>query len=285
LEYTFMAEQFLSVTDLMAEFLQSQPLYVRKHFDLPRYANVLYPQRIFLNCSQCGAERPFKDRRPWNGTGVTVPPPLLKNGVISFYFQCIFCTAENVAFWVEVNCTEGWIRKVGQRPPWNIAIRGDIAANLGSDADLYKRAKTCLSQGLGLGACVYLRRVLENQVDNILNLLLVLKKQTGSPAGELTELEALLGDKRTDEKLLRAHKFLPHSLMVEETNPLKVIYDMLNVGMHTLTEEECTQVALKAAACFEYIVFELSHQIASRQQFMEEMEALSSVRSKLESDE
>jgi len=277
-----MAEQFSSVTDAMAEFLQNQPLYVRQHFDLPRYANFLYPQRILLNCSKCNAERPFKDRRPWNGAEATVPPPTLKNGIISFYFQCIFCTSENIAFWVEINCTEGWIRKVGQRPPWNTAIREDIAASLGSDADLYKRAKTCLSQGLGLGACVYLRRVLENQMDTILGLLLVLKKQTGSPVNELEELEALLGNKRTDVKLSQAHKFLPSALLIEGTNPLEDIYNLLNAGVHTLTEEECAQIALKVVACFEYIVSELSHQIASRKQFLEEMEALSSVRSKLE---
>ena len=275
-----MTEHFSSPADLIADFLQSYPLYSKKSLELPRYAGLLYPEKIFMYCPPCGDERPFRDRRPRGGTA-GLPLPQLKSGVLSFYFQCTFCTRENITFWVELNCEEGWVRKVGQRPPWNTEIHNDLAAYLGPDADLYRRAKICLGQGLGLGACVYLRRVLESQVSNLLRLLSELKKQTESSAAEVSELEALLKNGHPDEKLALAYKFLPHSFLVDGTNPLKVIHDLLNMGVETLTEDKCVQIAIQVAACFEYIVAELSHQVASRERFMTEMRSLSSVRSKL----
>ena len=274
-----MAEQLSNPADVIAEFLQSQPLYAKHNFDLPRYAGPLYPEKILMHCSQCSGERPFRDKRPRGGN--TIPLPPLKSGVLSFYFQCTFCSRENLTFWMEVNCEEKWVRKVGQRPPWSTEIPDGLAAYLGLDADLYRRAKVCLGQGFGLGACVYLRRVLESQVSNILRSLAELKKQTEPSAAEMAELETLLRNEHAEDQLAHAHKFLPHSLMVEGMNPLKLIHDLLNAGVDTLTEEECVQVAIKVAVCFEYIVSELSHQLASRERFMTEMRALSAVRSRL----
>jgi len=274
-----MAEQLFNPADVVAEFLQSQPLYAKQSFDLPRYAGPLYPEKILMHCSQCSGERPFRDKRPRGGN--TIPLPPIKSGVLSFYFQCTFCSRENLTFWMEVNCEEKWVRKVGQRPPWSTEIPDGLAAYLGLDADLYRRAKVCLGQGFGLGACVYLRRVLESQVSNILRSLAELKKQTEPSAAEMAELEILLRNEHAEDQLALAHKFLPHSLMVEGLNPLKLIHDLLNVGVETLTEEECVQVAIKVAVCFEYIVSELSHQLASRERFMTEMRALSAVRSRL----
>jgi len=277
-----MAEQLsysvANPADLVAEFLQSQPLYAKQSFDLPRYAGPLYPEKILMHCAQCGGERPFRDKRPRGGN--TLPLPPMKSGVLSFYFQCTFCSRENLTFWMEVNCEEKWIRKVGQRPPWSTDIPGGLTTYLGLDADLYRRSKVCLSQGFGLGACVYLRRVLESQVGNILRSLADLKKQTGASAEETRELETLLRNDQAENQLALAYKFLPHSFMVEGMNPLKLIHDLLNVGVETLTEEECVQVATQVAACFEYLVSELSHQLASRERFMTEMRALSSVRSR-----
>jgi hypothetical protein len=277
-----MAEQLSQVVanpaDLVAEFLQSQPLNAKQSFDLPRYAGPLYPEKILMHCPQCGGERPFRDKRPRGGN--TIPLPPMKTGVLSFYFQCTFCSRENLTFWVEVNCEEKWIRKVGQRPPWSTDIPEDLDVYLGPDADFYRRAKACLGQGYGLGACVYLQRVLESQVSHLLQSLAELKKQTGTSPEETADLETLLRTDQADNQLALAHKFLPYSFMVEGMNPLKLIHDLLSLGVKALTEEECIQVATQVATCFEYLVSELSHQLTSRERFMTKMRALSAVRAR-----
>lgn len=45
------------------------------------------------------------------------------------------------------------------------------------------------------------------------------------------------------------------------------MHDQLSVGLHQLTEDECTEVAQKLSAALSYTVVELNRRIASKKAF------------------
>lgn len=241
-----------TIKDKMIEFLAKKPLYVKVNFALPEYPSGIYPDKAFFFCHQCGIERPFTDPRP-RGSGAGMPSPKLESGVYVFLYSCNGCSTEHY-YWIEVNSEEAWIRKVGQLPAWDIDLSPDLEQTLGNDAGLYKRGLICLSQGYGLAACIYMRRILENQISQILQLLYELQCEEKSNAKTLSEIKKLMSSKNAEKKLATAYKYTPTSIYVDGINPLKFIYDNYSIGIHGLNEDECSDVAQKLATSSKYIL-------------------------------
>jgi hypothetical protein len=55
----------------------------------------------------------------------------------------------------------GFVQKVGQFPPWSIRVDRNAEQILGQHVEIYKRGLTCESQGYGIGAFSYYRRIVE----------------------------------------------------------------------------------------------------------------------------
>ena len=66
---------------------------------------------------------------------------------------------------------------------------------LGTDAELFRKVKVCISQGYGLAACAYMRRVLENQINPILKLIHANRKSHGAPDTELRKIQSVITGK------------------------------------------------------------------------------------------
>jgi hypothetical protein len=176
-------------------------------------------------------------------------------------YQCTHCGSP---FWcsIEVSEEEWWTRKVGQVPPYDISIAPDLQNALGSDATLYKRAQICMSQSFGIAACSYLRRLLEEQITPLLELVYEVRKEEGEDVGELSEI---LNEKVAEKKIRLANNVLPSSLEVPGDNPLELIYDKLSAGLHRQNEQECMQIATEASELLRYVVISINDQYERRQ--------------------
>jgi len=163
---------------------------------------------------------------------------------------------------------------VGQDPPWSVAVPKAIVEALGEDLDLYQKAKMSLSQSYGIGACAYLRRILENQVNTILDLLYESKRASGASENELLEIQTIRSSRVSAEKTAVAYKFAPASLVIEGNNPLKFIHDFMSEAIHELSEDECTGRARQVTAALEYVVRELRHEQELRKDFLESIRSL-----------
>ncbi len=205
------------------------------------------------------------------------PPPKMKSGIFDYSLRCVICSHE-LRYWVEVNVEDGWLRKVGQRPPWSIEVSAAVEEALGADSETYRKGLVSLSQGYGLGACAYLRRVVENNVHRILALLHELNRELGASAEELRELQQIIDSRTADKKLAEASKFLPPSLIVDGANPLRLLYDGLSQGIHSMTDDECADTAAQMVVALEHLVTELGHQLATRHHFAEEIRKLAAKR-------
>jgi len=178
------------------DLIREHPLYSKLQIERPKSANELEPEVLLLHCEYCRDDRPFHPVRdpmkpnrtiPFPGSGgFEIPLPDLSFPKLEYY--CITCNGLFQCF-LEVNLKQGYIRKIGQNPPYNIAIPREIASDLAGDIALYKNAIVCLSQSYGIGACIYLRRLLESKINPLLEVLYETRKAEGGSAEELSKLQ------------------------------------------------------------------------------------------------
>jgi len=191
--------------------------------------------------------------------------------------QCTGCEKQTANFLLEFKADREWVRKVGQLPQWDISLEADLEKALGPDAELYKRAKICVGQSYGVGACTYLRRMLENRITPLLALVRQNREEDGAPAEELAQIDEIIEGWAADQKIKLARDVLPESLLVEGDNSLELIYDELSAGLHREDEQECTEIARNLLDPVRYIVVSLSRdreQRLERRSFSEKIKAL-----------
>jgi hypothetical protein len=62
-------------------------------------------------------------------------------------------------------------QKAGQLPMWLPAIPKEIKDELGDDSEIYQKALRNMNEGYGIGACAYLRRLIEKHINPLLQVL------------------------------------------------------------------------------------------------------------------
>lgn len=123
---------------------------------------------------------------------------------------------------------DGKIIKIGQLPSISDLATTDIEKYKKIDKDIYfelNRAIGLSAHGIGVGAFVYLRRIIEKYI-------VERKLQELTQAGQITVLD--FENKRFSDKLMIIKSALPDFLI---NNPK--IYSILSKGIHVLKEEEC----------------------------------------------
>lgn len=268
------AEETVDVIgDLIANFalyqrLDLAGLYVEGDDDgsLEQMLPISEADPILRYCpnEKCRAERPH--RRTAYQTGLTQQYGGRRGSHIrTLLYNCTNC---GTAFWCWIEISqrfaegEMWIRKVGQLPPYNISIDSDLEDALDKDAMLYKRAQICMSQSFGIGACTYLRRVLENQIAPLLQLVREARKEEGE---EVSDLSRIMEERTAEKKIRLANQVLPASLAVSGDNPLELIYDRLSAGLHRQSEQEGMEIAVEASKVLRHIIISINDEYQRRQ--------------------
>jgi len=236
------------------DFLQTKPLYVKLKVPLPDDFSKVYPDSLLLDCSICKGERPYRDDRG----GIRVPtsgvPARPNSGVFYFRYKCTGCLQENVEYWVYFNFDKEEVFKVGQFPMWLPKISKEITEELGEDAIVYQKALRNMNEGYGIGACAYLRRLIEKYINPLLELLYEVKQETGASEEELNAIKSTIASKDFTSKTKFAADIAPSSILVEGHNPLKEIHERLSVGLHTLDDETANQYAEEIRTALEFII-------------------------------
>lgn len=251
--------------EIVAEFLVQRPLYAPTRFQLTGPVSAteqFYPQVIRRRCAGCRVDTNWVTRQRGS-------PATHENGHL-LSFRCIQCSGRIFAVWVAQGCLDKTeyasagggtvatgsqfeLRKLGQWEPWSIEPDAALLAVMSEeDADLYKKGLTNASQGYGLGALVYFRRVVENETDRLLAALERVAKEDGDDA-TLAALADAMKTRSADERLRLAAEATPAWLRVGGMNPLKAMYDNFSVGIHRLGDDECVGVALKLRTAFEIV--------------------------------
>lgn len=274
------------------KFLEESPLY-KKYFPSWKEFHPSYEHTFILNsqlpkpaihlfCGVCESEQTFNMANEYHDLHMpsTANKPI-QGSVKELRYVCSACEKGIFVFLVNFGFrksdNEGYyqiyLEKVGQIPAWSIEMDAELESLLGDHADLYKKGLTCESQGYGIAAFSYFRRITENIIDGLLDS--VEELLTGEE--KTTYHAALLEVKKTrvtQEKIDLVKELLPSSLRPNGYNPLGVLHSALSEGLHAETDEECLEYADAIKKTLVFLVNRLVRTKAEDVSFTEGMKKL-----------
>jgi len=259
-------------------FIEEYPLYTKFSGEIPDYDYQIYPGIISLDCVICKTSRPF--HKPGHGKGIyfpivgsPLPQPPLNNGIHALEYECTGCLKAKFLCWIEVDKQQKLIRKIGQVPPWSKRPDKNLANLLSSHQDYYKKGLACESQGYGIGANAYYRRIVEEIIDQLLELITELIE----PNEREQYIKAVEDTKKTivaQEKIALVKDLLPAILRPDGMNPLSILHGKLSEGLHDATDEECLEVAKHIREVLIFLVNQVALHRESSKRFTDSMRRL-----------
>jgi hypothetical protein len=144
---------------------------------------------------------------------------------------------------------EGWTV-----PPLPIDPSPELAKALGSeDTELYKKALIDANFSHGIGAVAYFRRVLENKINVLLDLIAEAAKNAQVEHGVVKQLDDVKNGRVIEDRIKFAGKILPAHLKPGGHNPLDKLYAMASAGLHGESDEDCLSIFAEGKFVFEYL--------------------------------
>jgi len=219
-------------------------------------------------CEKCETVRPFHDMRPRGsgaGSAISAPP---KELLRQYSFTCVSCRAERKDYFVRQSIKDDVVtfEKVGEYPRSKLERDKQLERFFANDSDNYQKAIVCLANGYGIAAFAYMRRIIEQNIEMLLDLL---ADDTSSSNDEdiAKALLALKAQSPMSDKIKVANKVLPNYLKPDGLNPLGKLYQLLSEGVHSMSDSECLERASNLKACIKYLVSELASRKANREKF------------------
>jgi len=255
------------------EFLEQYPLY-RKFWvkNMPTTTSELLKVSIKMNCPTCKSDQTFVMTNEYDENCEYRNSPI---GGIEFRLKyvCMHCKKFNRYFYVKVDEHKKYLMKIGQYPSWDIVPEPNIERLLGEHSDYFKRGLICESQGYGIGAFVYYRRIIEEIIDQLLDEITELL--TGNEKDKF--LKALEETKKTivaQDKIALVKDLLPTILRPEGMNPLSTLHSLLSEGLHSKSDEDCIQSAMSVREVLVFLVNQVSVSKEASKSFTSSMRKL-----------
>jgi len=292
-----------SIEDFTA-FLLTGTLYQKFHsplrLALPYRFEGFLPERIYFDCGVCDRNQAFisSDSRYLDTEPAALEAEIQENSIrlmvgnrigggemvvnmineraIGFYqlhYTCGICRETHLRWFLEIGRDERgmFIRKVGQEPPYDIGVSRE-ASKLLPEADIqhYKHAKICISQSYGIGACIYLRRLIEDQINPLLENYLAKREGEGAEQTEIGQIRTIISERVMADKIRLVTTPHPKTGL----NPVGRMYDQLSDAIHARNDDESTEVAKNVLNAFDEILVGLKRRMAEEAAYRERMQAL-----------
>jgi hypothetical protein len=196
---------------------------------------------IELHCSVCNGQRFFAATKNTDYIGNREPINLFLSYVCRNCRKCYKTFAIAGTF----NKTVGkWVLfKYGEDPAFGPPTPARAITLIGPDREQFLKGRRCENQGLGVGAFVYYRRVVENQKNRIFDEILRVSQHLSTDGQLLQELEAAKNEVQFTKAVETIKHALPQSLLVNGYNPLLLLHSALSAGVHEHSDEECLEFA------------------------------------------
>jgi len=252
------------ITERLAKVLAEWPLY--RVFTYYSTSDPNDPPRVIKHyCRTCVGDQLWglqDDRTYWRG-------------FCSAEYKCRNCLKERLRYYFiwerRSNEAVSDFMKVGQHPPLEERIPAQLETRLGAtsreDLDYYKKAIRCRNFNYGLAALSYLRRVVENRMNDLLDLIADVAREQGFATDQVAELDRIKASRVFDHKITFASKILPLSLQPGGQNPVDLLHDIASDGIHNKSEDECIELFDISRHVFEYLFRELEVRKADAAQY------------------
>lgn len=223
------------------------------------------PEILNLHCGRqiCSSNRLFelvsaepvmKIRR-----GIAPEPIPAHYGFTHSTYACRNCRAYTYNFLVAWEFDDGKnsVMKCGQYPAQEVMIDPILSKHLGKiDSEFLTKGQRCRMFSFGVAAISYLRRVVEDRMSELLDMLKEEKISAWTPE-ELDEFSAAKTSWQFSRKLEYAAQLLPQYLRPGGDNPLALLHDLASDGLHNKSEDECIEIFDRCIAVLTYVFREL----------------------------
>jgi hypothetical protein len=178
-------------------------------------------------------------------------------------YTCCNCkqSVKTYAVFVHHKATENKIffYKYGELAPFGPRTPSRLITLIGPDKELFLKGRRAESQGFGIGAFAYYRRVVENQKNRIIDELIKVLKKLEASEILLKELETAKTETQFTRAIENIKTGLPTNLLIDGHNPLTLIHAALSDGLHDKSDEHC----LELAKSIRLVLAELSERISN----------------------
>lgn len=253
------------------KFLEDYPLYRWFETEVPVDTSRLETPAIRRYCPVCGSEQTFNVSERYDLRGRQDWQLFEDNNDMAWgVYVCASCFEFEQFFFLKVDSERGHVAKVGQEPPWDISVDPALRRFLGEATGRYKKGLMCESQGYGIGAFSYYRRIVEDLVDDLLDQIPDLM------AADEREryLQALQRTKKTTvvkDKIELVKDLLPPILRPDGMNPLSLLHRVLSQGLHAGDDEQCLELAADLREILGFLVAQVKQSRESHRRFTERM--------------
>ena len=140
--------------------------------------------------------------------------------------------------------TNNWIvSKYGEIPSFGPPTPSRAITLIGGERNLFLLGRRCENQGMGIGAFVYYRRVIESQKNRIFDELIRVISKISPDDGVLKEIEAAKAETQFTRAVDKIKHALPQALFINGYNPLTLLHSALSKGVHEHNDDECLELA------------------------------------------
>lgn len=254
----------------LADFLESHPpnqavrisKLAKKEWRQDHHEHMdefLAPQ-IQLHCSNesCNGSRFFRF--------VGSKKPLISHDDYTFVYvtyRCYNCLKEEKTFSLAAKMDaeysgSGHCYKFGELPNFGPPTPSRLIKLIGPDREEFLSGRRCENQGLGVGAFIYYRRVVENQKNRILGEIIKVSENIGASPEKVAILKEAVKETQFSTALKNAKDAIPESLLINGHSPLLLLHSALSEGVHALSDEQC----LELASSVRIVLSELSERLS-----------------------
>lgn len=198
---------------------------------------------------------------------ISTAPEVIEGRFVNSFltYQCWNCQRTLKVFSVSVKWDKhpseyletGEALKFGENPPFGPPTPARLINLIGPDRDAFLKGRRCENQGLGIGAFVYYRRVVENQRARILAEIIKVAERVGAKPATIEILKNAAKETQFSKAMETAKPALPESLLINGHNPLGLLHTALSEGVHELNDEDC----LTLAGSIRVVLAELSERL------------------------
>jgi hypothetical protein len=253
------------------DFLEDYSLFRKYYAEIPDTMDKMDKPAINMHCRDCKSVQTFNmTNEYWKPFGYTNVP--LEDSKIQMKYLCESCKSFERHFDVFVSPELDYVYKYGQYPKWEIKIDNRLKEILVEHTETYKKGLICESQGYGIGAFAYYRRITEEIIEQLLDSVTDLIEPKHLPQYQ----EALEKTKRTtvtSDKIELVKDLLPESLRPNGMNPLSILHGELSKGIHNETDEECLEIASNIRKVLTYLVKRITESKKDANEFTEGMKS------------
>jgi hypothetical protein len=202
-------------------------------------------------------------------------------------FKCRHCKKSEITFyylWRRQSIIKEYylparFQKIGQFPALNELVPRELVKRLDQpDLSLYRKSVSCRNQAQGLGAVAYLRRVVENKINLVLDELAEEATKYGFEVEQLKNLENAKKSWRFSDKIKYASVILPHSLRPGGHNPIDQLHDLASEGVHYLSDDDSLELYDECRPVFEYLFREIDSRKRSAADYAQNLAKLATSR-------